>query len=227
VRYRNGAIGVHDLSFAVPEGSIFGLVGRNGAGKTSTIAAIAGFARSERVTVEGSILFDGHQLAGLRSAAVSKLGVALVQERDKVFPSLSVSDHLRAAGLTRGQIGPFLDRFAPLASRAGSPAGLLSGGQRQLLALAMCLARRPKLLLVDEMSLGLAPIAVKALLTELRQIREEHGVTILLVDQATAAVSELADYIYVVENGEIAMHGAADQLAEADVRDAIIGSGVR
>jgi branched-chain amino acid transport system permease protein len=227
VRYPNGAYGVHGIDLDVPRGGIVALVGRNGAGKSSTIGAVAGFPRTARVSVQGSVLLEGRELAGLASSTISRLGVALVQERDKVFPSLSATDHLWAAGMPRRDIRAFLDRFSALQARADSPAGLLSGGQRQLLALAMCLSRRPELLVVDEMSLGLAPIAVKALIGEIRRARDEYGVTVLLVDQATAAVTQLADYIYVIENGRIAMAGAVDELEESEIRAAVIGGGTR
>jgi branched-chain amino acid transport system permease protein len=225
VRYPTGALGLSDVSLGVPAGSVVALVGRNGAGKTSAVRAIAGFPRSERVHLDGTITFHGRDILGLTPAAASRAGVSLVPERDKVFPTLTVQDHLRAVGLSRVEATELIERFPSLRGKATGHAGLLSGGQRQVLALAMAMARRPKLLLIDEMSLGLAPIAIRALMAELRQIREHSPeVGILVVDQALDAVGELADHVYVLENGRLVASGAPDLLQKEEVRAAIIGN---
>ena len=223
VTYPNGAIGANGLSFTVPQGCVVALVGRNGAGKTSAVRAVAGYLGSERVKVDGAIIFDGENVKGLSPSARARLGITLVPERDKVFPSLTVAQHLRAVGISRAGVSDVLQRFPILVPHINSAAGLLSGGQRQLLALAVAVARRSRLLVIDEMSLGLAPIAVQSLIENLRAVRDEEGTTILLVDQATTAVAAVADYVYVVENGMIAAHGSSADLDEGSVRAAIIG----
>jgi branched-chain amino acid transport system permease protein len=225
VRYPTGALGLSDVSFNVPSGQIVAVVGRNGAGKTSAVRAVAGFPRSERVRVEGTITFAGKDILGLSPASASSAGVSLVPERDKVFPTLTVAEHLRAVGLSRAEAIELIDRFPSLHGKAKGHAGLLSGGQRQTLALAMALARKPRLLLVDEMSLGLAPIAIRALVAELAAIREQSPeVGILVVDQALDAVGELADHVYVLENGRLAASGPPALLRKDEVRAAIIGN---
>jgi ABC-type branched-subunit amino acid transport system ATPase component/ABC-type branched-subunit amino acid transport system permease subunit len=225
VRYPTGALGLSDVSLDVPAGRIAALVGRNGAGKTSAVRAVAGFPRSGRVHLEGTITFDGHDILGLAPAAAARAGISLVPERDKVFPTLTVQEHLYAVGLSRSEVAELIDRFPSLHGKAKGHAGLLSGGQRQTLALAMALARRPRLLLVDEMSLGLAPIAIRALIVELRQIREQSPeVGILVVDQALDAIGGLADRVYVLENGRLTTSGPPDLLRKEEVRAAIIGS---
>jgi ABC-type branched-subunit amino acid transport system ATPase component len=225
VQYANGALGLSGVSFDVPAGSIVALVGRNGAGKTSAVRAIAGFGRSEHVKLTGEIEFAGESVRGLTPAAVTRRGIALVPERDKVFPTLTVLEHLRAVGLSRAESAEVIDRLPSLNGKATSHAGLLSGGQRQSLALAMAMARQPRLLVVDEMSLGLSPIAIKGLMADLRAVREQTpDVGILVVDQALDAVGDLADFVYVLENGRIATFGNPELLQREEIRAAIIGS---
>ena len=225
VRYPTGALGLSEVSFAVPAGQIVALVGRNGAGKTSAVRAVAGFPRAERVKLSGSIRFADRDIHGLTPAAASRAGVSLVAERDKVFPTLTVQEHMRAVGLSRTESSELIERFPSLQGKGKTQAGLLSGGQRQTLALAMALARHPRLLIVDEMSLGLAPIATQALMEELREIKvHSPEVGILVVDQALDAVSELADRVYVLENGRLFASGPPDLLLKEEVRAAIIGN---
>ena len=203
VRYANGAQAVSGVDLVLPAGEIGALVGRNGAGKTSLLRAIAGFMKVEGVTVSGSVRLGDTVLDRMRPERRGDNGVVLVSERDKVFPNVTVVDHLRILGLSRKDARSALDRFAPLRGRYDSPAGLLSGGQRQLLALAVAMAREPKLLLVDEASQGLAPIAIQGFMQEIRTIREETGITVLLTDQSAAAVAEAVTVVYLLEHGEL------------------------
>jgi branched-chain amino acid transport system permease protein len=203
VRYANGARAVAGVDLVLPAGEIGALVGRNGAGKTSLLRAIAGFMKVEGVSVDGSIQLGDTVLDRMRPERRGSHGVVLVSERDKVFPSVNVIDHLRILGLSRANARAALDRFAPLHGRYDSPAGLLSGGQRQLLALAVAMARKPKLLLVDEASQGLAPIAIQGFMQEISAIRQETGITILLTDQSAAAVTDAVTVVYLLEHGEL------------------------
>jgi branched-chain amino acid transport system permease protein len=209
VRYGNGAQAIHGIDLVLPAGEIGALVGRNGAGKTSLLRAVAGFMKVEGVSVHGSVQLGDKVLNGIRPEGRAEHGVVLVSERDKVFPTVSVIDHLRILGMNKSDAREALDRYEPLRGRHASPAGLLSGGQRQLLALAVAVARHPKLLLVDEASQGLAPIAIQGFMREIKAIREDTGITVLLTDQSAAAVAEAVTVVYLLEHGELVDVGDA------------------
>jgi ABC-type branched-subunit amino acid transport system ATPase component len=159
VTYRNGSVGCTDVSFSVAAGTVVAALGRNGAGKTSLLRAIAGFQTSEGARVSGKVLIGGMRLPS-RPGPVHQTGVVFVPERDKVFPTLTVEEHFRLVGARDpGILEPF--DFPAIRKCWKSKAGVLSGGERQMLALAMAWAQRPRLLLVDELSLGLAPVIVQ------------------------------------------------------------------
>jgi branched-chain amino acid transport system permease protein len=223
VTYRNGARGANDVNLVVPRKRIVAVVGRNGAGKTTTLRSIAGFLRSERVRVAGSIVIDGSEIARQGPLRTSHFGVAVVPERNKVFPSLTVAEHFKISGVDRGREEEIIDRFSALQPLLQHKAGHLSGGERQLLALSIAVATRPKLLLIDELSLGLSPIATGNMLDELVRLRDEDELSILLVDQAAAALQHVVDYFYVMEGGTIVREGSAGSISEVQVREAIIG----
>ena len=223
VRYANGALGVSGIDLDVRERSIVAVVGRNGAGKTSTLRAIAGYLPGERVRVSGSVQLLGTELAGMNPGRSGRAGAVAVPERFKVFPSLTVSEHFKAAGIGAARQEELFTRFDALARLARSRAGLLSGGQRQILAIALAVARRPKLLLVDELSLGLAPIMTQSLLAEIVRVRDEDGIAVLLVDQAASALAEVADYYYLLESGQLVGQGSAAEISEQAVRAAVMG----
>jgi branched-chain amino acid transport system permease protein len=212
VTYRTGARAVDGVELEVPEGAIVALLGRNGAGKTSTLRAISGFFGSEHVNVEGRILVDGRNVAGVSPVRAAKLGLVLVPERDKVFASLRVIDHLRIADPARGEALRDEPLFAPLWTRLESPAGLLSGGERQLLSLSTAWLLRPRLLMIDELSLGLAPVMIRRLVAGVRELRDKHGMTFLLVEQNAAAAMEVADWVYVMEAGRVVAQGTPDEV---------------
>lgn len=223
VVYKTGAVGISSVSFAVPSDKIVAIVGRNAAGKTSTVRGIAGFPRDERVKVSGSVLFGGGEICGMTPGRVAKLGLAVVSEREKVFPTLTVVENLRAIGLSARDAAATVAKVPELAHLRDRAAGLLSGGQRQLLALTVAVARRPKVILVDELSLGLAPIAVTALMHEIRRIHEEDGTTVMIVDQALGALESTADHVYVLENGLIVGEGSAEVLRSGHIHSLVIG----
>jgi ABC-type branched-subunit amino acid transport system ATPase component/ABC-type branched-subunit amino acid transport system permease subunit len=216
VTYRNGARAVDRVSIKVEQGSIVALLGRNGAGKTSTLRAVSGFMTSEQVKLQGHVRVDGKELLGLAPVKASKYAV-LVAERDKIFPNLTVGEHLRISRTKGGQSVEGEAFFNRLKDRLDQKAGLLSGGERQLLALAVAWQLRPKLLLVDEFSLGLAPVMIRHIADSIRQLRDEHGMTFLIVEQNAAAALELADWIYVLDGGRVVAEGSPEEIAQTDL----------
>jgi ABC-type branched-subunit amino acid transport system ATPase component len=189
------------------------VLGANGAGKSTLMRALSGLHRP----VEGGIDFEGGDLSRLPAHRVVARGVVLVPEGRQVFPELSVLDNLRLGAFRRGEVSPqdierMLERFPRLRDRLQQRAGLLSGGEQQMLAIARGLMARPKLLLLDEPSLGLAPQVINDLFAALDRLREEAA-TILLVDQMAGLALALADRAYVIEGGRIVAAGAAADIA--------------
>lgn len=229
VVYNRVATAIQGVSLDVPQGSIVALVGTNGAGKTTTLRAISGFLPSEDVEItDGDIKLNGRRIDGMMPHQLAKAGIIIVPERDKVFATLSVRDNLAFAALESGPIT--LDRilgyFPRLGERANSLAGYLSGGEKQMLAIGMALLCRPTVLLIDELSLGLAPIVIKELMNRLQHITRELGLTVLLVEQNAKAALTIADFGYVMESGRIVFYGKADELmAHPDVREFYLGGG--
>ncbi len=231
VVYQRAITAVQGVSLAVERGRIVALLGTNGAGKTTTLRAISGFLGLDdaRVT-EGAIRLDGARIDGLPPHEITRRGIALVPERDKVFPNLTVMENLlvpvaRASAAERRRLDEMAFQFFPrLADLRGRLGGLLSGGERQMLALACALVCRPTLLLIDELSLGLAPVVVEDLAERLTQIRRELDLTILLVEQSAAVALAIADHGYVMENGRVVLDGPAERLrAHPDVQEFYLG----
>jgi branched-chain amino acid transport system ATP-binding protein len=211
-------------SLAVPEGTIVTLLGANGAGKTTALHAIAGIVRVR----SGTITFDGKRISGLDPAAVVRLGVSLVPEHRQLFPAMTVQENLLLGAYTRGMARDGLDAvyalFPELTPLRDSPAAMLSGGQQQMLAIGRGLMARPRLLLLDEPSLGLAPMLVDRVLAALQKINAS-GVTILLVEQNAYRALPLSQTTYVLENGEVAIHGLSrDLMNDARVQNSYLGT---
>src|SRR5216683_1842129 len=227
VVYHRVATAVQGVSLDIPNGSIVALVGTNGAGKTTTLRAISGFLPSEDAEItDGEITLQGRRINGAPPHQLARSGIILVPERDKVFATLSVADNLAFAAQSGGAIT--LDRilgyFPRLGERRSSLAGYLSGGEKQMLAIGMALLCRPTLLLIDELSLGLAPIVIKDLLHRLQMICREFGLTVLLVEQNAKAALAIADYGYVMESGRVVFCGHATELMNhPDVREFYLG----
>ena len=232
VVYKRVITAVQGVTLSVANRHIVALLGTNGAGKTTTLRAISGFLGIDdaRVT-EGAISFEGARLENLPPYDITGRGISLVPEREKVFPNLTVAENLsvsvaRAATVAErrheeDQIYHFFPRLAQLRQRVG---GLLSGGERQMMAIASALMCRPKLLLVDELSLGLAPVVVEDLTRRLMAVRDEMGIAILLVEQSAAVALEIADYAYVMENGRIVLDGDRERLkSHQDVQEFYLG----
>jgi branched-chain amino acid transport system ATP-binding protein len=225
VEARYGPVHALDgISLGVEEGSVVAVLGPNGAGKTTTLRAISGTVRRS-----GRIAFAGRPLHRFGPDAVARLGIAHVPEGRGTFSELTVWENLRLGAYTRrGSIEPELERvftyFPWLSERRRQQAGTLSGGEQQMLALARAFVHRPRLLLLDEPSLGLAPLLVAELFRIVRELNEDEGLTVLVVEQNAHLALEVADRGYVMETGRIVLEGRGrDLLDEPHVRRAYLG----
>ena len=219
---------VRGVSLSLDPGQIISVIGPNGAGKTTLMAAVMGL-----LPCKGLLRFEGEDLQALDVEARVERGMCLVPEKRELFGELTVLDNLQlgayARKLRRGalnrQVRSVFDRFPQLAERRSQRADTLSGGERQMLALGRALMSSPRLLLLDEPSLGLAPLIVRDILTIVAQLRGD-GVSILLVEQNARAALETSDYGYVLETGEVALSGASDALAgDPRVQATYLGGG--
>lgn len=222
--------GIHALqgiSLSVPDGQIVSLLGANGAGKSSTLRTIAGIVRP----TAGEILLEGKSLVGLRSHEVARQGIAMVPEGRHVFTNLSVLENLRLGAYARkdgeGEIRRSMEEvfqlFPRLEERSTQSAGTLSGGEQQMLALGRALMSKPRILMVDEPSLGLAPVLAQDVFQKLTELNEA-GQTILLIEQNARAAMAIAHYAYILETGRLVLEGPAAELAQRDeVRKSYLG----
>lgn len=217
---------IEDVTITVPEGACVCLIGANGAGKTTTLLTICGLVRP----FSGHVLIDGQDMTGQPADRVVRAGVSLVPEGRRVVASMSVEDNLRVGAYVRGsdpQIAADIDaiyqRFPRLFERRMQYAGSLSGGEQQMLAMGRALMARPKLLLMDEPSMGLAPHVVSDIFNTIREINRQ-GTSVLLVEQNARKALGVADFGYVMEHGRIAFGGSAsDLLNDQRVRNAYLG----
>lgn len=230
VVYHRVVTAVQGVTISVGAGQFVALLGTNGAGKTTTLRAISGFLGLDdaRVT-EGRILFDGRAIENQAPHRITEQGICLVPERDKVFENLTVGENLEAAVTARRARRAELrdvvyGQFPRLAELRRREAGYLSGGERQMLAIGSALMCDPRLLMIDELSQGLAPVIVEDLLERLRHLREKLGLTVLLVEQNAQVALEAADYGYVIESGRIVLDGTPARLLEhGDVQEFYLG----
>lgn len=215
---------LRSVTVEVPAGAIVTVLGGNGAGKSTLLRAVSGTLRFHRGAVtEGSVLLDGRPLDGLNAARVVAAGVVQVPEGRQVFTRMTVVDNLRAGALgarggrreTAAALGRVYELFPVLAERAGQRAGLLSGGEQQMLALGRALMARPRVLLLDEPSLGLAPLMAARVADAVRAINGQ-GTSVLLIEQNAAVGLALAGHAYVLEVGEVTLSGPAGELAASD-----------
>jgi branched-chain amino acid transport system ATP-binding protein len=217
---------LHGLNFSLDEGSLTTLLGANGAGKTTTLRAICNMVRST-----GSIEFQGKPLGNRTTENVVRLGIAHVPQGRGTFTNMTVEENLQLGAITRGDkknivsdIERMYDHFPVLKQRYTQQAGTLSGGEQQMLAVARALMLRPRLMLLDEPSFGLAPLVVRDLFRIFSKINREDKVTILVVEQNAQLALELADHAYVIETGRIVMSGNAKDVANnEDVRKSYLG----
>ena len=214
------------ISFQVNEGEVIALIGANGAGKTTTLHTVSGLLTPKH----GSVTFEGTEITKIPAHKIVELGMAHVPEGRRVFPSLSVLQNLKLGAYTRkdkDEIRETLEmvysRFPRLEERKNQPAGTLSGGEQQMLAVGRALMSRPKLMMLDEPSLGLAPLVVQDIFSIIREINRQ-GVTVLLVEQNANMALKIADLAYVLETGTITMSGTgAELLADSRVKEAYLG----
>ena len=217
---------LHGLSFITEKGGITALLGANGAGKTTTLRAVCAMLRTE-----GEIRFDGERIERRSTEDIVRRGIAHVPDGRGTFLHLTTEENLRLGAYTRrdrASVGTDLERvygyFPRLKERRRQQAGTLSGGEQQMLAVSRALMLRPKLMLLDEPSFGLAPLLVKELFQILREIKEREGVSLLLVEQNAALALELADHAYLIETGRVVLSGSAAELRRDDgVRRAYLG----
>ncbi len=217
---------LHGLEFDLHEGSMTTLLGANGAGKTTTLRAICNMVRST-----GSIEFEGNRLSGRSTENIVRLGIAHVPQGRGTFTTMTVDENLQLGAITRSDrsaVSSDIERmyahFPVLEQRHAQQAGTLSGGEQQMLAVARALMLRPRLMLLDEPSFGLAPLIVRDLFRILGKINREDKVTILVVEQNAQLALELADKAYVIETGRIVMSGSADEIANNEnVRKSYLG----
>ena len=223
-----GAIrALHGVSFQVPEGHIVTLIGSNGAGKSTTLRTISGLIKPS----EGRITYDGAEIRALPAHQIVSRGLCHVPEGRMVFANLTVRENLmmgaylqRDAGAIRKERDYVFSVFPRLAEREQQLAGTLSGGEQQMLAIGRALMGRPRFLMLDEPSLGIAPLLVKAIFQQIVEINRERGITILLVEQNANLALEIATYGYVLETGKVILHDAAAALrSDPKVRSAYLG----
>jgi branched-chain amino acid transport system ATP-binding protein len=234
VVYDRVFLAVKSVSIDVPEGGLVALLGANGAGKSTTLKSVSGLLAPERGEVtRGEVAFAGRDLSALNPPERVRAGIAHVLEGRRVFGQLTPEENLLAATSMhkdRAHVKRLMERtftwFPRLTERAGAKSGYLSGGEQQMLAIGRALMTEPKLLLLDEPSLGLAPFLVDEIFDIIRRINKEAGVAVLLVEQNAAAALEVAETAYLIENGRVVMNGTADVMrSNPDVEAAYLGGG--
>jgi branched-chain amino acid transport system ATP-binding protein len=218
------------LSLDVPRGAVVALLGANGAGKSTTLKAISGLLKAEdgKVT-RGEILFDGQRIDGIDPDRIVRRGIFQVMEGRRIIADMTIGENLRLGAFTRRDnevardLATVLDYFPRLKERTGL-AGYLSGGEQQMLAIGRALMARPKMILMDEPSMGLSPLLVKEVFSIIRRINRDLGVTVLLVEQNARAALSVASYGYIMEQGKVVLDGTADELRDnEDVKEFYLG----
>ncbi len=233
VIYNDVILVLKGLSLKVRQGGITALLGPNGAGKTTTLKAVSGLIRTEDGEItDGAVIYDGKPIHKALPERIVRSGIFQVMEGRRVFEDLSVEENLRCGGFTRpkseyaASLHRVYEYFPRLLERRKQLAGYLSGGEQQMLAIGRALMAKPKLLLLDEPSLGLAPLLVEEIFTIVQRVNQEEGVTILLVEQNARAALSISQQGYILENGRIVMDGSSEALLNnPDVQEFYLGLG--
>ncbi len=231
VMYAKVILVLKGVSLELPQGNIVALVGANGAGKTTTLKAISGLLKSEEGEVtDGSIVFEGKKIHQMIPEDIVEMGIVQILEGHAIFPHLSTKENLLVGAHTqpiavgKAQLGKVYHHFPRLKERADEVSGYLSGGEQQMLVIGRALMANPKVMLIDEASLGLAPLLVKEIFTIIKDINETQRLSVLLVEQNVRAALEIANYGYVMENGKIVLDGPSDKLRNnEDVKEFYMG----
>jgi len=217
---------LHDVSMEFPRGAIVSIIGANGAGKSTLLNAVLGINKPRG----GKVFFEGQDITGLRTSAIVSKGISLSPEGSSVFEDMSVYENLivgaflpKARKKKKEKLEYVFDLFPALKEKASQRATFLSGGQRQMLAIARALMSEPKLLICDEVSLGLAPVVVGDIYNSILEVNEKTGLTIVLVEQEVKRSLDNSDISYVLVKGKVVMGGPSDELDEAAVKDAYFG----
>lgn len=231
VCYEDVILVLKGLSFAVKKGGVTALLGANGAGKSTALKAVSGLLKGENGKItSGEVFFEGKSIVGLNPDKIVRAGLFQVMEGRRVFQDLTVEENLKLGAYTRprseipGGLERVFNLFPRLKERRREEGGRLSGGEQQMLAMGRALMAKPKLLLLDEPSMGLAPLLVMEIFNIIGRVNREEGVTILLVEQNARAALAIADYGYIMENGRIVLEGEAKGLIDnPDVREFYLG----
>lgn len=224
--FYGGAEALHGIDLRIPRGEVVALLGANGAGKSTTLRAICGLIRTQ-----GRIVLDGREVGGLATEDIVRIGLAHVPEGRGTFGELSVAENLRLGGIERkdkAAIREDLDRclnyFPRLKERLQQQAGTLSGGEQQMLAISRALMLRPRVMLLDEPSFGLAPLVVQEIFGIMRRINADDGVSMLIVEQNARLAIELADQVYLLETGRMVLSGTSAEVgADENIQRAYLG----
>jgi branched-chain amino acid transport system ATP-binding protein len=215
---------VDGVSMSVPAGTLTAVLGANGAGKTSLLRTISGLVAPHT----GLIRFDGQKITGVAADRITRMGLSHVPEHGGVITELTVRENLRLGALWRRErvtaLDEVLDLFPPLASRLGAQASTLSGGERQMLAIGRALMSRPTMLLLDEPSLGLAPMVTAQIMRVLRGLREDRGLTVLLVEQNARSALSVAEHAYVLALGRVVVDAPAQSITAEALHDVYLGA---
>lgn len=234
VVYQKIILALRGISLDVPEGKIVALLGSNGAGKSTTLKAVSGLLAGDGgQIIDGSIEFQGEVINSITPDALVRKGIFLSMEGRRIFKGLTVEENLTAGAYTRkdrlnikADIEKIYEYFPKLKMLNNRKAGFLSGGEQQMLAIGRGLMAKPKLLLLDEPSLGIAPLLVKEIFQNIKKIKQEEGMSILVVEQNANVALSIADYGYIMENGRVVMHGeSAEILANKDISEHYLGIG--
>ncbi len=232
VIYSSVILVLRGISFRVEPGQVVALMGPNGAGKSTTLKAVSGLLHSELGEItRGNITWNGQRIDTMTAEQIVRVGISQVIEGRPLFQHLTVEENLRVGGMVyKGgrEIGPDMEKiyayFPILRDMRKRTSGYLSGGEQQMLVIGRALMGHPSLMMLDEPSLGLAPMLVEEIFSIVRDIREKEGISVLLVEQNATAALDLADYGYVMENGRVVLDGTAEQLAaNEDIKEFYLG----